>query len=152
MGFFKKNNDEKQKKISSISGNYDGGYVNIIGKVKPISLDLYEDKLIFKQLWKTYHTLDLECIKDVQYKTEEEISKDVTLTRILAFGIFAWGMKKKKVTKDYYLIISTEEEGFTNDIVIEIEGGSLTQRIAQVFIKELRTQVNKKRTKLQENQ
>lgn len=47
-----------------------------------------------------------EDLLSVQEKTEEQISKDVTLTRLLAFGIFAFGMKKKKKSTTKYLILS----------------------------------------------
>ncbi len=47
-----------------------------------------------------------EDLLSVQEKTEEQISKDVTLTRLLAFGIFAFGLKKKRKSTEKYLILS----------------------------------------------
>lgn len=41
-----------------------------------------------------------------EVKTETEIQKDVTLTRLLALGIFAFGVKKKTKIEDQYLILS----------------------------------------------
>lgn len=37
-----------------------------------------------------------EEIKGVELKTEEEVSKDVTLTRMVAFGIYALALKEGK--------------------------------------------------------
>jgi len=41
-----------------------------------------------------------------EVKTETEISKDVTLTRLVALGIFAFAVKKKTETNTQYLIIA----------------------------------------------
>ena len=136
MGIF-----EVKKDINKISGKYGGGYANITMNGQ-LSLTIKNDKLIFGQLFKTYYTLDVKNITDVHYKSEQEISKDVTLTRILAFGIFAFGLKKKKVNNSYYIIISTLEDGFVNDFVLEVENTmGLGATIAQGFIKTLRSKV-----------
>ena len=136
MGMF-----EVRKDINKIDGKYGGGYANITmnGQLK---LTIKKDKLVFSQLWKTYYTLDIKDITDVQYKSEQEISKDVTLTRLLAFGIFAFGLKKKRVNNSYYIIISTLEDGFANDFVLEIENTiGLGATMAQGFVKTLRNNV-----------
>ncbi|NFH34478.1 hypothetical protein FDC49_19520 [Clostridium sporogenes] len=136
---------EVRKDIMQITGSYKGDYPNVTcsGTLK---LKIDKDKLIFKQLWKTYHKLDLRNITDVQLKSETEISKDVTLTRLLAFGIFAFGLKKTKQDDRHFIIISTEEEGFSNDFVMEVndmKGLGLT--MAQGFVKTLRKEVIKYR-------
>ncbi|MEA5023918.1 hypothetical protein SDC9_15166 [bioreactor metagenome] len=48
-------------------------------------------------------------------KTESQIQSDVTLTRLLALGIFAFGAKKKTKIEDQYLILSYVQ----NDIDID---------------------------------
>jgi hypothetical protein len=109
-----------------------------------LNLALKKDKLTFGQFFKTYYTLDIKNITNVQYKSEQEISKDVTLTRLLAFGIFAFGLKKKKTNNSYFIIISTLEDEFENDIVLEIENTvGLGATMAQGFIKTLRNEVIK---------
>ena len=52
-----------------------------------------------------------EEIKDVQFKTEAEVQSDVTLTRMIAFGVYALAMKKKKRVVTNYLILSCEKNG-----------------------------------------
>ena len=129
------------KDINKISGKYGGGYANITMNGQ-LNLVIKKDKLTFSQLWKTYHILNLENITDVQYKSKQEISKDITLTRLLAFGIFALGLKKKKVDNSYFIIISTLEDGFENDFVLEIENTiGLGATMAQGFVKTLRNKV-----------
>lgn len=51
-------------------------------------------------------------------------------------------LKKKRVDNTYYLIISTHENGFDNDIVIRTKSG-LNGLLAQGFVKTLKDEVNK---------
>jgi len=44
-------------------------------------------------------------------KTETEIRRDVTLTRLIALGIFAFGIKKKTETNTQYLILTYIDNG-----------------------------------------
>lgn len=53
-----------------------------------------------------------EEIKGVEIKSEEEVSKDVTLTRMVAFGIYALALKKEKRTVKNYLILKCVKNGF----------------------------------------
>ncbi|WP_462385404.1 SHOCT domain-containing protein [Intestinibacillus massiliensis] len=57
--------------------------------------------------------IPLSNVKNVYMKSEEQISKDVTLTRVLLLGVFALGAKKK--TKEV-----------TNCLVIEYAEGPIT--------------------------
>lgn len=50
-------------------------------------------------------------IKDIQFKTESEVQSDVTLTRMVAFGVYALAMKKKKKVVTNYLILNCEHGG-----------------------------------------
>lgn len=50
-------------------------------------------------------------IHDVQLQTEEQVSKDVTLTRLLLIGVLAFGAKKKTKTVNYCLVIDYEKDG-----------------------------------------
>jgi len=45
----------------------------------------------------------------VTTKTEQEIYRDVTVGRLLLFGILAFGMKKKHVTRKSYTVISGKD-------------------------------------------
>jgi hypothetical protein len=50
-------------------------------------------------------------IIDVQLQTEEQVSKDVTLTRLLLIGVLAFGAKKKTKTVNYCLVIEYKKDG-----------------------------------------
>lgn len=49
-------------------------------------------------------------INDVNVKTEVEMTSSVTLTRMLAFGIFSLGLKKKKEQEHKFLLINYIDE------------------------------------------
>lgn len=52
-----------------------------------------------------------ENIKNIRLATEQEISNNVTLTRMLAFGIYSLAIKKKKKIITSFLIIEVNENG-----------------------------------------
>ena len=52
-----------------------------------------------------------ESISDASFKTDEQISKDVTLTRLLLVGVFAFGAKKKTKMVSNNLAISYDHNG-----------------------------------------
>lgn len=75
-------------------------------------------------------------IKNVSLKSEEQISKDVTLTRLLTIGIFAFGAKKKRKSTSNYLLIDYISGGiectaiFTGDKLPKISSKIATSRQA----------------------
>lgn len=46
-----------------------------------------------------------------EVKTETEIQRDVTLTRLVALGIFAFALKKEKKVEEQFLILSYNQSG-----------------------------------------
>ncbi|MHB1651374.1 MAG: SHOCT domain-containing protein [Desulfitobacteriaceae bacterium] len=60
-----------------------------------------------------------ENIVRAEFKTDTQISKDVTLTRLFALGIFAFGAKKKTKEEHNYLVITYKENGIENSIIFE---------------------------------
>jgi hypothetical protein len=71
---------------------------------------------------------------DVSMKTDEQISKDVTITRLLALGVFAFGAKKKRKIVSNNLIIIYNYEGlqtaaiFSGDNVPEVNSDIMKRR------------------------
>jgi len=68
--------------------------------------------------------IPIQNIIKSEFKNEEQISKDVTLTRLLAFGIFAFGLKKKRKEVQNYLIVTYDENGIENTIIFESKNAS----------------------------
>ncbi|WP_368247372.1 hypothetical protein [Clostridium perfringens] len=50
--------------------------------------------------------IPFEAIDGVQFKTEQQIEKDVTIPRMVAFGIYSLALKKKRTHTYKYLVIS----------------------------------------------
>jgi hypothetical protein len=65
--------------------------------------------------------MQIQDIIKVESKTNEQISKDVTLTRLIALGIFAFGLKKKRIDKHTYLVITYSDCGIENTILFETD-------------------------------
>ncbi|ELU5588583.1 hypothetical protein SCB17_003106 [Clostridium perfringens] len=52
-----------------------------------------------------------EEIKNINFKSSEQIQRDVTLTRMLAFGVYSLALKKKRKIINKYLVLSCDKFG-----------------------------------------
>jgi len=79
-------------------------------------------------------TIPYSSMTGVSMKTDEQISKDVTLTRLLALGVFAFGAKKTTKTVTNHLVIEYDCGGlqtaaiFKGDAVPVVNGDILKRR------------------------
>lgn len=112
---------------------YLGGHPDIPGEADGI-MNINSAGLFFEvALTLSNLHIPVQNIVRAEFKTEEQISKDVTLTRLLAFGIFAFGMKKKKVEKTSYLVVTYKENSLENTIVFSAgNAGLLASSIMKV--------------------
>jgi hypothetical protein len=128
---------EKQKNGGPAVGvdtvKYLGGHPDIRNEVD--GLMVVNSAGIFFEVTLTFFNLHIpvENIIKAEFKTEEQISKDVTLGRLLVFGVFAFGMKKKKVEKLSYLVLTYTDSGIENTIVFTNKNaGPLASAIMKV--------------------
>ena len=63
--------------------------------------------------------IPINQITRYELKTESEIQKDVTLTRLLALGIFAFGAKKKTEINNTYFILSYVQNNVPIDCIFK---------------------------------
>lgn len=94
------------------------------------------DVIVLPQGLLLYHfneVIPYEEIKDVQFKTEAEVQKDVTLTRMIAFGVYALAMKKKKKVVNNYLILNLEQNGMKYSMAFG--GDNVSMLYKEVFKK-----------------
>lgn len=63
--------------------------------------------------------LPIESIIRAEYVDGTQISKDVTLTRLLLFNILAFGLKKKRTEEHHFIVITYIENGIENKIIFE---------------------------------
>lgn len=75
--------------------------------------------------------LTFDEIKKVSFRTQQQIEKDVTLTRMLAFGWYSLAMKKKKKVISNYLVFDCEKGGMPYKMVFA--GGDVQSIYQEVF-------------------
>lgn len=68
-------------------------------------------------MFKSKYTIPYENITNVSIKTDEQISKDVTIGRLLLLGVFAFGAKKKTKNTTNYLVIDYSENGVSTSAI-----------------------------------
>jgi len=85
-----------------------------------MNLDFAEDgEVEFKIPYSNMNSLSM--------KTESQISKDVTLTRLVLMGAFAFGAKKKTVNTDVFAIINyNNSDGKEQSIIMSISNDITT--------------------------
>jgi len=105
------------------------------------TLEVNNDKVNFKSglLGIGGFQIPIKDVKGCSLQTQEQISHDVTLSRLLLFGVFAFGMKKKKVDTTRYLVITYTQNGIENSIVFQSDSvdilSSAIMKARQVYAK-----------------
>lgn len=106
------------KNLATLRCQYAGGY----GDVKPGAglITFYENRVVFKAgLGKSLIEIDTSSIKDVAIEGRHEVNRRVTVTRLLAVGIFAFALKKKQEEKEAFLTIVLKDG---QEVVLQIQG------------------------------
>lgn len=120
------------KIIGFAAGKYLGGHPDILvsldGMIHVNPSGIFFDASLSNQ----FFFIPISQIMKSELKTEEQISKDVTLTRLVALGIFAFGLKKKRIEKQFYLIITYIDAGIENTIAVETNAVASTASSAIV--------------------
>lgn len=137
MGFFSNLAD---KVHISEECQYMGGHPDWNSSDKGI-LTVDNDKITYRSglLSTSRFEIPIQEVTNANLQTQEQISRNVTLARVLMFGVFALGMKKKKVDTTQYLVISYKENGIENSVVFQSSyiGGlsSSIMKARQVYAK-----------------
>lgn len=110
------------------SGKYISGHINIDEPIEKTFLYLQENVLKIYEYepnsgMKFFKAnIDTDKIKGVFMEDETTISSRVGLKRMLAIGLFAFAVKKKKKNELAYLVIEWSDSGFDHETVFEFEG------------------------------
>lgn len=72
--------------------------------------------IMFKHM-KTDDVIPFSDIKKVKMRTQQQIESNVTLTRLLAFGMYAFAMKKKQKVFTNYCVLECEASGLEYTVV-----------------------------------
>ena len=120
---------------SKANGSYYCASVNYLGGHPEVSnptsgtLIINKDGVHFAKS-KNRFGIQFQDIKKSEFKSQEQIEKDVTFTRLLLLGIFAFAFKKRKVYAQNFLVITYDEFGIDNTVVFETEKANIiTSRI-----------------------
>lgn len=143
MGFWDKARENKNKnddfvkllksedKIYSSFAKYGGGHPAVM-KVCNGEITVNKLGLFFKSgLLYMFH-IPLEDIINAEYKNESQISKDVTLTRLVLLGFFAFGLKKKRKDEQNFLILQYKIANTESKIIFDTE---MAGNIASAILK-----------------
>lgn len=117
--------------ITTGIGKYLGGHPNLLNSFEGIII-VKKNGIFIEESFSpvNYLHIPIEKIISAEFKTDKEISKDVTLTRLLTIGVFALAFKKKRVEETNYLILTYDEEGIENKIIFESKkAGNLASAI-----------------------
>jgi hypothetical protein len=111
---------------------YIGGFPEISGGENlKVNLKLNSEKLLIEFFTKKLaKDIKIEDIIDAECSTEEQISKDITLGRLIVFGALAFGLKKNnKITRKYAVITYKDEFGKQRSLVFETYPDELIKNI-----------------------
>lgn len=118
-----KKEDEREgnivKERGSFKTKYIGGFSDLAGE-KFIDIAIKEDSIVIEFKHREHipnRIIPMNLIKNIEIKTESQISRDVTLGRMLVFGVFALGMKKESTVVTNYLVITVDNNGEDRSII-----------------------------------
>lgn len=95
----------KENKRAMIAVDYIGGYGDI--KKATGMIQFYESYLSFSGLFNKVFDIPYDNVKDISIESPDEVSKRVTATRLIALGVFALFLKKKK--KEAYIVVQLKD-------------------------------------------
>lgn len=120
----KENNDALAKKMKDgkvlFNGvvKYAGGHREL-SKACEGNLVITESGLFFRPGLTQILHIPIENIVNAEHVDDTQISKDVTLTRLLLVGVFAFGLKKKRKDEHHYIVISHSDLGMDCKLIFE---------------------------------
>lgn len=109
------------KKVSISSVEYLGGNPRR-EKSTTANLTMSDEGLSFKR-FKTIFDVDVSEISNLSVEGPEQVAKRVTVTRLLATGLFAFALKKKQ--KESYIIINLTDG---TELVFKVEDETMKLR------------------------
>lgn len=123
--------EARGNKLKTLGLNYAGGY-NDYRKAAGL-LHFYEKQVEFASPMSTHFTILNTDIRDVAIEGKDEVGRRVTVTRLLAVGIFAFALKKKTKEKEAYLTLELTDGQEVVFFVEKISPMELKTQLAQVI-------------------
>lgn len=95
--------DTRGTRLGALPVEYMGGYGDS-RKAKGV-LSFYQNQTEFSAVMSTKFTISNNQIKDILVEGKDEVNRRVTVTRLLAVGIFAFALKKKNKDQESYITL-----------------------------------------------
>jgi hypothetical protein len=115
--------------------DYIGGFQEISGGDVKVNIKISNENLYIYFINKDNNEkiISMSKIIDAECSTSEQVSKDLTLGRIVVFGILAWGLKKKtkEITK-CAIITYKDENNKLRSLVFETHPDELVRHILDI--------------------
>jgi hypothetical protein len=117
-------NEQKKKDkddgiiLRTLGGKYLGGFNDIEGG-KNAGCVLYDNRIQIHFSSKNYKTINISNINNIGIKSDVQIQNDVTLNRLLAVGVLAFGLKKKQTIVNNYLVINYNNDNKEENIILQ---------------------------------
>ena len=111
------------------SGKYIHGHPDLDKPVLITKLGIRDKELCIVSMTnlKVMAIIPIEFIKNITIEDASTMERRVTAGRMLMFGVFAFGMKKKTKTEMAYLVLNWQTGKFENDTIFEFTGfGAIT--------------------------
>lgn len=99
--------DARGDRLVALSLDYMGGYGDK-KKAKGV-LTFYQKQTEFSSPLSTKFIIPNSSVSDVAIEGKDDVNRRVTVTRLLAVGIFAFALKKKNKDKEAYLTIELSD-------------------------------------------
>jgi len=99
--------DTRGARLGALSVEYMGGYGDK-KKAKGI-LSFFEKQTEFSAVMSTKFTIPNTQIRDIVVEGKDEVNRRVTVTRLLAVGIFAFALKKKSKDQEAYITLELSD-------------------------------------------
>lgn len=93
--------------LKSLSLDYMGGYDNY-KKAKGI-LTFYEKQTEFNSPLSTKFTIQNDTIANIAIEGKDEVNRRITVTRMLAVGLFAFAIKKKSKDREAFITLELSD-------------------------------------------
>lgn len=132
---------EEREKVEGVImvdmyAEYLGGFPTVSSDDKRVELTVKDNGVVFNFLGrKPMQFISKKDLLNAEVRSESQITEDISLGRVLAFGVVGLAMKKKNTVNKNYLVISYNDKGQKRDVIMETSP-HLTDKIA-VRIREL---------------
>lgn len=127
---------DKSILVKDIFTKYLGGFPTVSSDDKRVELTVKDNGVVFNFLGrKPMQFISKKDLLNAEVRSESQITEDISLGRVLAFGVVGLAMKKKNTVNKNYLVVSYNDKGQKRDVIMETSP-HLTDKIA-VRIREL---------------